>query len=144
VSPSDPEDLVFSNPICPECYTETTPDGSSWGCEGCHASWDGDGRNGERADDSKEEDAPDVKEANPDILPGTVLHHLPERGTPGETDRYVVLRRYFGFTDEVLAVSLITRTGELDPEYAHHPPHCIGVETPYSHDLWAIERTDTP
>lgn len=51
------EDLEFINPNCPDCYTETTADGSSWECSGCNATWDGNGSNGLREGEDEEEDS---------------------------------------------------------------------------------------
>lgn len=74
---------------------------------------------------------------------GSVLHQLPARVTPGITDRYLVVGRYFGLTGELLEVALITRTGEIDQEDAY-TKHCIGVETPKSCELWVIQQEATP
>jgi tRNA(Ile2) C34 agmatinyltransferase TiaS len=55
---SPPEDLTFSAPICPECFTETHHDGDGWKCDGCDCSWDDAGSEGERynePDDTEDE-----------------------------------------------------------------------------------------
>jgi len=34
-----PEALIFSNPTCPRCYTETEHDGDNYGCTACKVTW---------------------------------------------------------------------------------------------------------
>ena len=41
-------DLEWTHPPCPMCGVETSCDNTSWWCEGCGATWDNNGMNGER------------------------------------------------------------------------------------------------